>query len=507
MTTTDSGQDPGSQLSTKLFYGIGSVAYGIKDQGFGFFLLIYYNQVLGLEVWWAGLAIMIALVVDAISDPLVGHFSDNLHSKWGRRHPFMYAAAIPVTISFYFIWNPPADMSQMQLFFYMLVSAVMVRFFITIYEIPATGMLPELTSDYDQRTSMFSFRYFFGWAGGISMASIAYLVLLVPNETYEDGILNKEGYETYGFIASVLIFIAIMVSSLGTHRHIPDLKQPPPKQPFTFKRTARELYETLSNKAFLIIFLAGIFHAAAQGLGSSMNAYINFFFWEFTTREVLLLTVIGFISAAIALVLAPIISKRFGKKWGAIGVACLGQLMIPLPLLLRVVGLFPQPGSEALLPTLIVFTILDVAFIITAQTLFSAMVADIVEDSELKTGRRSEGTFFAARTFIYKSVNGIGIMFATLLLAFVAFPQGAKPGEVDPEIIRNMGLAIAFSLVFLYLCMIFTLSRYTIDRSGHEENLKKLSGGGSSPGVAPVAATTVGAATGAPAADPAPPGE
>ena len=82
--------------STRFYYGFGSVAYGVKDNGFVYFLLFYYNQVLGLPGHLASTAILVALVFDAISDPIVGNISDRLHSKWGRRHPFMYAAAFPV---------------------------------------------------------------------------------------------------------------------------------------------------------------------------------------------------------------------------------------------------------------------------------------------------------------------------------------------------------------------------------------------------------------------------
>ena len=74
-------------LSTKLFYGLGSVAYGVKDNGFSAFLLLFYNQVLGLPAPWVGAAIGIALVVDSVLDPVIGQISDNWRSRWGRRHP------------------------------------------------------------------------------------------------------------------------------------------------------------------------------------------------------------------------------------------------------------------------------------------------------------------------------------------------------------------------------------------------------------------------------------
>ncbi|MEJ6707730.1 MAG: MFS transporter, partial [Amylibacter sp.] len=72
-----------------LSYGIGSIAYGIKDNGFTTFLMIYFNQVLGLPAYLVGLALLIAMIFDAVSDPWVGYLSDRCSSRMGRRHPFM----------------------------------------------------------------------------------------------------------------------------------------------------------------------------------------------------------------------------------------------------------------------------------------------------------------------------------------------------------------------------------------------------------------------------------
>ena len=94
-------------LATKLTYGFGAVAYGIKDNGFAYFLLLFYGTVVGLEPALAGTALLIALVFDSLSDPVVGYWSDNTRSRWGRRHPFMYAAAIPVALCYSLLWQPP----------------------------------------------------------------------------------------------------------------------------------------------------------------------------------------------------------------------------------------------------------------------------------------------------------------------------------------------------------------------------------------------------------------
>ena len=161
----------------KLAHGSGAAAFGIKNGGFDYFLLLFYGTVVGLEPGLVGLAILIALVIDAISDPLVGYWSDNFRSRWGRRHPFMYAAALPVALSYFLLWNPP-DWGQTGLFLYLTLIAVLIRTFITFYETPSSALIPEITADYEERTSLQSYRLLFGWSGGNLMTIVMFGVLL-----------------------------------------------------------------------------------------------------------------------------------------------------------------------------------------------------------------------------------------------------------------------------------------------------------------------------------------
>ena len=214
-------------FGTKFFYGFGSISFGIKNNGFSYFVLFVYSIAFGLEPWMAGLALNLILVADAITDPMVGYYSDRLRSRWGRRHPFMYAAAIPVTLSYYYLWVPPDDLTQWQLFTYLLVCATIIRVFITFYEVPSVALGPELTDSYVDRTSLMSYRYFFGWFGGLTTYNLVWWVF---EDKYEGGRTNPELWAEYGLIAAILIFIGIIVTSLGTHRHIPDLIEPPERK-------------------------------------------------------------------------------------------------------------------------------------------------------------------------------------------------------------------------------------------------------------------------------------
>jgi len=238
----DVNQKSKLSFSTKFFYGFGSISFGIKNNGFSYFVLFVYVFVFGLPAWMAGLALNLILVADAFTDPLVGYYSDRLRSKWGRRHPFMYAAAIPVTLSFYFLWSPPDNLTNLELFFYLLICATIIRVFITFYEIPSIALGPELTDNYVERTSLMSYRYFFGWFGGLTTYNLVwwYYAPKYETEIYTSGRFNPDLWPEWGLVAAILIFLGIVVTSLGTHKHIPNLIEPP-------KRKKKEIPEGFNN--------------------------------------------------------------------------------------------------------------------------------------------------------------------------------------------------------------------------------------------------------------------
>jgi Na+/melibiose symporter-like transporter len=459
-------------LATRLFYGLGSVSFGIKDNGFQYLLLIFYNQVVGLPAPSVGLAILLAMLFDAFLDPIVGQVSDNWRSRWGRRHPFMYASALPVALSYLAIWNPP-HWSAGHLFFYLVGVAIVVRTFITFYEVPSSALSAELTTGYDERTVLLSYRYFFGWVGGLAINFIAFRWLLTPDAAHPVGQLNPAGYAHYGMVGSAIMFCAILISAAGTHRHIPSLRIPPRRQ-IRLLAMAKEMVGTWSHRSFLNLTLAGIATAMAAGLGSSMNNYFNTFFWEFSARQISLFTAGVFLSAFIALAGSPILSRRFGKRPSAMALFILGLVTGIAPLILRLAGLMPPNHSAALQITIFFTSIVSTAFYIGATTMVSSMIADVVEDSELKTGRRSEGLFFSASSLVAKAVSGMGIFAATLILGFIHFPAAAKPGHVPAEVVRHLALVYVPTMILLYGLSIVLMFGYKITRASHAETLRVL---------------------------------
>ncbi|MEO8926367.1 MAG: MFS transporter [Caulobacteraceae bacterium] len=459
-------------MSTKLFYGVGSVAFGVKDNGFSYLLLIFYNQVVGLSALLVGAAIVVVMIVDSFLDPIIGEISDNWRSRWGRRHPFMYAAAAPVALSYLALWNPP-HWSPAHLFWYLIGAALVIRTFITFYEVPSSALAAELSQGYDERTALLSYRYFFAWIGGLVLYLITFSFLLVPDAHHAVGQTNPVGYARYGLLAAVIMFVSILVSAAGTHRHIRTFRVPP-RRTLTAGAMAREMIQAWSNRSFLYLTLSGLATSMAAGLAAAMNIYFNTFFWEFSSGQIALLVAGVFASAFLALFAAAPLSRRFGKRGAAMGLILLSVGIGIAPMLLRLAGLLPPNHSPVLFWIIFGQSIVYIALGIAASTLVSAMIADVVEDGELKTGRRSEGLFFSASTLVAKAVSGIGILGAAVILAIIRFPSAARPGHVPAAVITHMALVYVPIILGLYAIALVLMLGYKITRASHAETLGLL---------------------------------
>ena len=478
METVQSSSSLGSNapLATKAAYGFGAISSGITDTGFNYFLLIFYSQVVGVDARLVSLAMFLSLVFDSFADPLVGYWSDNFRSRWGRRHPFMYAAAVPIAVSYALLWMPPSGWDQTSLFIYLLALSLLVRVCITFYETPSSALLPELSYDYDERSTIQGWRLFFGWSGGNIMTVMMFAAIfpMFVTANIPNGQFNKAAYTTYGLIAGGIVLLSILVSAIGTHSRIPLMHQAPPRQRLGLKAIFAEIWNTLADRSFVALFLAAMLGAVATGLSASLTFYFTTYFWGFTSQQIGLITIGVFVSAALGAALAPIVSRRFGKKLGAMAIGLVAFIGAPLPIVLRLLGWLPDNEDPAVFWIMLIVNTLDTALIICFQTLTVSMIADLVDKAELRTGKRSEGVFFAAVTFVRKIVLGLGLIGASLILTMAAFPIGANAGEVPADSLWKLGAYYVPAILALWMGMMAVLSRYQLERSDHEDNLRAL---------------------------------
>ena len=464
---------PPSRLLLKVLYGVGSIAYGVKDNGFQVLLLLFYNQALGLNAGLAGLAIMIALSIDAMIDPLIGYLSDRLRSPLGRRHPFMYAAAVPVAVSYLFLFSPPHGLSQIQLFGYLLVVAVLVRIFIAVYEIPSAALVAELTYSYDERTAFISYRYFFGWVGGLTMAILAFSVFLHTDAAHVAAQLNVGGYARYGIAASILMFVAILLSAAGTQSAVLPIEaevagKPPPRNLWV------ELCASLGTRSAVTVVFATLFMLLATGLSWGLGTFFNIYAFGLSPNQISLVTASSFISAAISLVTTPWLSRRFDKRGVAMVVSVLLVLLLPLPLILSLLGLLPTLASGGLVPFLFLLNTVATTFLIAVPTLVASMAADVVEEIEVKTGHRFEGMIFSLNVFAQKFASGLAVLGATLILGLAHFPKHAVAGAVPAAVITSLSRIYIVTVACLYIGSLLCIFFYVITRGKHMEHLRIL---------------------------------
>jgi Na+/melibiose symporter-like transporter len=459
---------------TKLAYGFGSVAEGVKDTAFNTFLLFYYNQVLGLPGSLGGAAIFLALCVDAITDPLVGSLSDNFRSRLGRRHPFLYASALPMGVSFWLLFNPPRGLGNYGLFAWFTVFAVLVRSAMTLYSIPSNSMVAELTDDYDDRTALVGWRFLFGWLGGIAFAQVGYRFFFHARDGMADGRLDANAYGAFAAVGAVAIVAAILVCALGTHRLIPTLKPPPAGGGFTLRGFVHEVRDVLANRSYRVLVIGSLFSSVAAGFTNVVGLYVGTYYWGLGTDEIALLGLSLIASLLLAVGSAGRLVAAFEKHRVAAWLAAVCIVFGPLPIFLRLAGWMPPNGHPALLPILLVHGALLVAGVIVIGIVISSMIADTVDESELATGKRQEGMFSAAIAFAAKATSGVGGFLAGLMLDVIAFPTQAAPGSVPPEKLTALGIAVGPTMMGLYLLALVFLARYHLTRARHQEILGEL---------------------------------
>ena len=363
------------------------------------------------------------------------------------------------------------------MFWYILALAVTIRTFITFYETPSTALAPEITNDYDQRSSVLSFRYFFGWVGGNAMTVSAFLIIFPAFVTsaIPNGQFNPEAYRVYGLIGAGAIFTAIMVSALGTRRYIPRLRQPPAKRKVSLGGIFKEIYQTLSSRSFYALFSASLLAFTASGLSAGLVFYFTTYFYGFSSQQIGLITFGVFLSAIIGSGLAPVVTRTLGKKRGALIIGVIAFAGAPMPVFLRLFDLLPANGDPALFWIVLAVQTLDTGLIICYQILAASMIADLVEQSELNTGNRSEGVFFSAATFMRKFGEGFGIVIAGFILAGVGLASGAQQGEVSQDTLWSLGAVYVPVVWTLFACVITIVSFYDIDRDKHDDAVRQLS--------------------------------
>ena len=201
---------------------------------------------------------------------------------------------------------------------------------------------------------------------------------------------------------------------------------------------------------------------------------MNTYFWEFTTREIGLLVLALSISVVVAFLVTRPITERYDKRRTIVVLAGVAILLGPLPIFLRLLGWMPENRDPLLLWLIIGHAVVLVTMVVAIAIIVSSMLADVVDQSELSTGKRQEGMFGAAIAFTAKAASGVGGLLAGIALDLVDFPRQAEAGSVAADKITLLGIAVGPCMMVLYLLTLVFLARYRITREDHTEILRRL---------------------------------
>ena len=461
------------QFKEKFFYASGAVANGVKTDAFTFFLLFFYSNVIGLSPGLASLAIFIALMVDAFTDPLMGIISDRTRHRFGRRHPYFLLGMIPMGLSYFMLFSIQTswELSQQYLFLWMLTFTMLTRLGMTIFEVPHRSLGSEMSRSYTERTSIFATRELLGWMGGLFNAFLAYTIFFKDTPDYMPGTKNPEPWIYYGMTGATIMCFSVLVTYFGTLKYRDNSQID--ITTFNLRLIFNQIFIALKNRSFLIFFFGYLFIAVSWGMGSSLQIYMNTYFWEF--KSIMLASYLGIyvLSTISAFLLVPALVKVIEKRTILLFAIMFAALIPPIPIFLFINGFLPASGTWNLFYATIPFVYIGNTCLSSSAIIRESMLGDISDEVELDSKIGQQGLMFASSSLIGKLNTGLGILMAGIALEFISFPQGV---EVNPsaENIFNLAMVQGPLVAVLMFIPFGIFSMYKIDRHRHEEIIAKL---------------------------------
>lgn len=465
----------------KFDYGIGQAAEGLKNGALGWFLLFYYSQVLDMDPGLASIAAGTSVIFDAFTDPMAGSLSDNWHSKrWGRRHPFMFASALPLGIAFFLLFNPLVR-GDWPLFLWMVLFANAARTAMTLYLVPHLALGAEMSVDFRERASVVGYRVFFGTFGGLLAVILGFALFFRPTPEFANGQLNASAYPPFAALVALLMVATILWCAWRTRGVIPHLPQPLVEAPLrvsaVIMRMVRDVALALRCGSFRWLFLGVLILFVIIGVDVALNLYMNTYYWELTPNEIILLAISYPVGVMLGALVSPWLQGRFGVKPMLLFGTGSWAAWQAIPVSLRMLDWLPENGSALLVPVLFLMRIVQGVCTVQSNVAYGAMLADTIDEHELATGKRQEGIFFSASSFSAKAPVGFGTIIAGFGLSLIDWPTGPEirtAADVAPETIIQLGIIFGpFVAAFGVVCL-WCYSHYDLTRERHAEILEAL---------------------------------
>ena len=434
---------------TKLVYGVGDTGFSLTSTILGAYFAIFMTDVVGIRPGIAAAAIFIGRSWDYINDPLFGHISDRTRTRWGRRRPFLLFGALPFALTFTMLWWRPPWENVLALAVYYAVAYIFYEASATLIYMPYFALTPELTSDYDERTALTTYRMFFSILGSLLAFTIP--LSIVGSFTPEDA----PRVLTMGLVFGIAAALPLFLVFLGTRERQEYMEQGQPSLRQSL-RAARQ------NRPFVLGLIIFLLTWVAVEIVQAMLLFFIKYVVQREPQNDLIMAVI-FVTAILALPIWEWTSRRWSKRWAYVaGIAFWAVVQLVL--------ITVNPSTSL---TLILFLCFLAGIgVAAAHVLPWSIIPDAVEWGEWQTGERHEGMFYSLVTLTRKVTTSIAIPLALLLLEFTGYVPNAPQQPAN----ALWGIRIAIGPIpAALLCIgILFAFRYPLTRDQYAQVAQEL---------------------------------
>jgi len=453
---------------TKVLYGTGDWGMATFNTLRQIFYAIFLTDVVGLEPRLASFAAFVGVLWDAINDPLVGTISDKVRSKWGRRRPFLLYFAVPYGLAFLALWWAPPWKSQIALMIHVMLAYALSDTFQTLVIVPFHALTPEMTSDYDERTSLAGYRMFFNFIASIATAVAAPMIV---DATMAGGGTQQQGYvlvaALFGVSAIVpylLIFFAVREKSSSER----------PPEMISFGNTLRTAWQNIPFRYATALYMLN--WVTFDLIGVTLPYFL--IYW--IAQGNLLATVPGIgmpiesvvlgamlITAVMVLPFWTWLAYRIGKRKAY-------MIAIAFWVVLLLLINFVPPLNY--IPVIVMAVLIGIS-VSAAHVLPDAIFPDVIDWDELRTGERHEGIYYGAKNFIRKLTTAFAIFLALQVLGWLGYqvpPEGATQFTQPDSAIWGIRLLTGPMGAALLGAVLVVAWYYPLDRQRHKRVLRLL---------------------------------
>ncbi len=457
-------------VSQKLGYGLGAIAYSVPNQIMASFFLFYVTAILHVEPLVAGVIVAISVLWDAITDPWLGHVSDRTQSaRFGRRHLFLMIGGVGTALGTALLWSISSESSELYKITMLLVFVLFTKTMLTFYGAPYFAIGGTISKNYDERSSIQSYRATFHLIGIMIAVAGMTIIFFKSTSEYPKGQLNPEAYPAVGYTVALITVVIALIATVIIPK---DRTQPSTQEPEQNTKVWAMAFDSLKNPNFRAIILMIFLLEIAFQVSISIGFHVSTYSYNLTGPEIGLVGITVLVFSILSQPLWVHLSRRFEKKTALIvgmffGIA--GFAGLPL----MFVGLEWLPLNHTMtVPLMMGFSAISGIGNGAFMSLPFSMVADTVDQSEIKTGRRQEGLYFGMYNFAYKAGISISVLIGGILLDIIGFDSTLTEQSVTTT--YNLAMVPMWMLIALSPAIYWVASKYQLDRKKHSEILANL---------------------------------